>query len=360
MNDLEYLKIYYDLEIESIELLYDINEDKVWIDKKSLITLSKMNNITLSRLISKITMNNLINPKDNIKPYKKKNYKTTFIYDNKVIKTVLKNDQLYEDLLKCEINNINIFKKKMLGKIYLKDGLLFLNDCLINEKNIFFTKNDIIKFLDLENDYYLDDEVYSLEDLFDFTLKINNDKSLEFKNWAYQVLSKCLVDGYYINNEKCFNNKKKIISITNIADNLLNNKCLDNEDKYLYYKSVIKHNDILYDSKLFIDDLIKHAKEKIIIISKYLNDKIFDLLNNSNVKIIIYTSKITSISPIVLEKFSNKHDITFIDAYTHDKTYIIIDTAIYNFDISITNLFKENSTCKTINIKYSDFINSII
>ena len=155
MNELTCLKIYFDLENDVIEFLYDINDDKVWIDKKNLLMLSKMNNIVLSRSISKITNDDLIDPKINTKLYKKTNYKPSYLYDNKVIKNIINNDSLYEDIIKCQKNNISIYKKKILGKIYLKDGLLYLNDLLVNEKNIFFSKDDVIKFLDLGKSIYI-------------------------------------------------------------------------------------------------------------------------------------------------------------------------------------------------------------
>ena len=360
MNEITYLKIYFTPEKETIELLYDINEDKVWIDKRNLCLLSKLNKITFPRLLSRITMEGLIDTSMNIKMYYKNNHTTHYLYDNKVIKYALDNDFIYNDLLKTEISHINLYKKRILGKIYLKDGLLYLNDCLVSEKNIFFTKEDIINFLNITNDYNLYKETYTLEELFDIAFKVDTKKSNDFKLWAYKILTKCLVDGYYINNEKCFNNKKKILSITNIADNLLNKKCLDEEDKYLYYKSVIKYDGSLYDSTTFIKELLMHAKDKIIIISKYLNENIFKLLDGYNVKIIIYTSKLSMITKLGLKQFSKKNDITYIDNYENDKTYIIIDTVIYQFDISVPNLFKENSICKIINKSYNEFIDTII
>ena len=287
MNELTCLKIYFDIENDTIEFLYDINEDKVWIDKNNLLSLTKISNINLSRLISKNISEDIIDVQGNFKPYKRMNNKTSYLYDNRVLKTVLNNEVLYNEILRCQNDNISLYKKRILGKIYLKDGLLYLNELLINEKNIFFSREDIIRLLDLDKNIYLEKDTYYIEELFDIAFKTDTKKSLELRSWAYSILSKCLIDGYYINNEKCFNNKKKIISITNIADNLMNSDCLNDENKSIYYRSVIKYNDVLYDSSIFINDLLHHAKERIIIISKYLNNRIFKLLDNLNVKIII-------------------------------------------------------------------------
>ena len=155
MNEITYLKIYFTPEKETIELLYDINEDKVWIDKKNLCLLSKLNKITFPRLLSRITMEGLIDTSINIKMYYKSHHTTYYLYDNKVIKYALDDEFIYNDLIKTEIPQINLYKKRILGKIYLKDGLLYLNECLVSERNIFFTREDIISFLGLDNNYYL-------------------------------------------------------------------------------------------------------------------------------------------------------------------------------------------------------------
>ena len=59
-------------------------------------------------------------------------------------------------------------------------------------------------------------------------------------------------------------------------------------------------------------------------------------------------------------QFKKRNDLTYLDNYNNDKTYIIIDNTIYYFDVNLTNIFKENSICKLINMKYQEFLESII
>ncbi|MCR5462652.1 MAG: hypothetical protein K6E87_06260, partial [bacterium] len=90
---------YITLKYEETELLYDFLADKIWIDRKNLSILTKIKNLTVSRRISSLLLENIINNKQNVKIYQKKNYKTTFLYDNKVIKILLNNDIEFKKIL---------------------------------------------------------------------------------------------------------------------------------------------------------------------------------------------------------------------------------------------------------------------
>ena len=134
---------YLTIKYKESELLYDFFNDKVWIDRNNLSILTKIKNVSLSRKISNLLFENTINNRYNTKIYQKKNYKTTFIYDNKVIRILLNNDIEFKKLLLYEKEFINDYKNRMLGKIYFKNGNLVLNNYLLNENDISFTKNDL-------------------------------------------------------------------------------------------------------------------------------------------------------------------------------------------------------------------------
>lgn len=346
---------YVTLKYEEIELLYDYLADRVWIDRKNLSILTKIKNITVSRRISSLLLENRINNKQNVKVYQKKNYKTTFLYDNKVIRILLNNDIEFKKFLQFQKEEIKKYKKKMLGKIYFKNGSLILSDSLLNENDISFTKSDVINLFN--NMDILDKEKYDLFDIFSIGY-INKDR--EFMFWANNILKKVLIDGYYINNEKCFNEKEKIISITSIADNLINKDYKIGDDKSHYYKSITKYNRELFDSKEFFYNRIQNAKYEIIILSKYIDNSIFDMLEKAATKIKIYSLDTSILEDIFKKNFLKRHKLKLINNYKLDDTYIIIDNIVYLIDTSIVNIFKENNTWSIININVSDLLTKAI
>ena len=126
----------------------------------------------------------------------------------------------------------------------MKDGnLVFNHDYPDNDFNK-YSSTDLEKLFDIN----LDNKDYSLEELLIIGL---NSSNYEFKYYLLNILKKCLLDGYYINNELCKNNREKIINITRIADNLLDNN-LTNEEKTNYYKTIITFNNQVYDSETFL------------------------------------------------------------------------------------------------------------
>lgn len=179
-------------------------------------------------------------------------------------------------------------------------------------------------------------------------------------HWANNILKKVLIDGYYINNEKCFNEKEKIISITNIANNLINKDYDIAEEKNNYYKSITKYNRELYDSKTFFYNKIQNAKYEKIILSKYIDNSIFNMLEKAATKIKIYSLDTTVLEDIYKKNFLKRHKLKLINNYKLEDTYIIIDNIIYLIDTSIINIFKDNNSWKIVNINVADLLSKAI
>lgn len=350
MNDY-YIKVNYPYLGKEIELIYDTVIDKFWLDKANLSVFSGIKIIPLSRKLCAMLDESIITM-HNVKQLKKDNYKKFFVYDNKVIKKVINDDEILKKLLLFQKKFKNDYNMKVLGKIYFKNENLLINEEYIND-HLFFAKDDLIKLLN--DPSIINKDKYSLYELFD--ISFNNP---QFNKWMHKILYKVLIDGYYINNEMCFNKKDKIIEITNIANNLINNDYLDNDDKYLYYKTVVKFNNKLYDSSIFISNLLNRAKERIIIIGNYLNDSIFDLLSNIYINIDIYTTKESYLTKDEIKQFKNNHDLKIINIEPIDETYLIIDNIIYYIDINLNNILIENSNIKIINTNIDLFFNSKI
>lgn len=343
---------YITMKYKKIELLYDYLADKVWIDKKNLALLLKTSTIHISRLISNLFLKNLIDSRYNSKIFQKTNYKTHFIYDNKVIRILLNDEVEFKNLLLFQKEFIKDYKNKMLGKIYFKNGNVILNDSILTS-DLLFNKKDIEIFFN--TNINIEKEKYDLFDVFNIGYLINN---VEFKHWSNNILKKILIDGFYINNEKCFNEKEKIIAITNIADNLITSDY--NEESNIKYKSITKFNRTIYDSKTFFNEKINNAKNEIIILSRYIDDSIFMMLEKPTVKIKIYTETLDVLSDITRKKYIRKHKLKIISNYTFNDTFIIIDNIIYHIDVPIINIFKDNNTWSIINMNINDLFQRII
>ena len=81
------------------------------------------------------------------------------------------------------------------------------------------------------------------------------------------------------------------------------------KDKKSEFKQKIFFEGQIYDSYSLIIDIIKRAKEKILIIDNYIDDSILEMLTkkNKNTKVVILTSEKSNISKLDIQKFNKEN-----------------------------------------------------
>ncbi len=101
----------------------------------------------------------------------------------------------------------------------------------------------------------------------------------------------------------------------------------------------------IYDSYSLIIDIIKAAKNKILIIDNYIDDNILKMLakKNKDVEVVILTSQNSNISKLDITKFNKQYPSLKI-AYTnkfHDRFIVIDNKEIYHCGASLKDLGKK-------------------
>ena len=167
-----------------------------------------------------------------------------------------------------------------------------------------------------------------------------------------------------------FNNNlyEKVITL----ENNMNKKLLENDKKFDMIFNQLQLGDnikqrIFYDGQIYdayslIIDIIKKAKEKILIIDNYIDDSILKMLTKKqkNVEVVIMTSHKSNIINLDIQKFNKEYPILKV-AYTnkfHDRFIVIDNTEMYHLGASIKDLGKK---CFGINkIEDVEIIKNII
>lgn len=111
------------------------------------------------------------------------------------------------------------------------------------------------------------------------------------------------------------------------------------------FKEKIFFNGQIYDSYSLIIDIIKTAKNKILIIDNYIDDSILKMLSkkNKNVEVVILTSQNSNISKLDINKFNKQYPILKI-AITkkfHDRFIVIDNKELYHCGASLKDLGKK-------------------
>ena len=155
------------------------------------------------------------------------------------------------------------------------------------------------------------------------------------------------------------NNGQVFERLTNVECKLLEqNKMLtDHEKKFekvfdelqknkeTEFKQKIFFDGQIYDAYNLIIDIIKKAKNKILIIDNYIDDSILKMLQkkNKDVEVVILTSKNSNITQLDIQKFNKQYPILKL-AYTnkfHDRFIVIDNKELYHCGASLKDLGKK-------------------
>ena len=171
---------------------------------------------------------------------------------------------------------------------------------------------------------------------------------------------------FIVNNGKVFerltNVEYKLLEHDKKFDEVFNELQKNEENKF---QQQIFYNGQIYDAYSLIVDIIKSAKNKIVIIDNYIDDSILKMLSKkeNNVEVVILTSSNTTISKLDVTKF-NKQYPTLKVATTnnfHDRFILIDGTDLYHYGASLKDLGKK---CFAINkiedSKFIKFVEQII
>lgn len=126
------------------------------------------------------------------------------------------------------------------------------------------------------------------------------------------------------------------------------NKLQNNKEKE--FKQKIFFDGQIYDAYSLIIDIIKKAKNKILIIDNYIDDSILKMLSkkNKNVEVVILTSQNCNITKLDIQKFNKQYSNLKL-AYTnkfHDRFIVIDNKELYHCGASLKDLGKK---CFAIN-----------
>ena len=155
--------------------------------------------------------------------------------------------------------------------------------------------------------------------------------------------------------------------LTNVEYKLLEHdkkfdEIFDSLQKEENFKQKVFFQGQIYDAYSLIIDIIKRAKNKIVIIDNYIDDSILKMLSkkNKNVEVVIFTSNKSNISSLDIEKFNQEYPILKISKTNkfHDRFILIDNKELYHCGASIKDLGKK---CFAINrIEDKEIINRFV
>ena len=178
-------------------------------------------------------------------------------------------------------------------------------------------------------------EIYNLDVIISVGFRVNTKRGIQFRRWANTVLKEYLLKGYAVNRR--------------LDD--LEKRTSANEEKIDFFVRMslppvegIFYEGQIFDAFVFVSDLIRRAKERIVLIDNYIDESILVLLDKRGVgvKATIFTVKLSSSLQLDLKKHNEQYRPIELKIITgvHDR-FLIIDQELYHIGASLKDLGKK-------------------
>ena len=188
-------------------------------------------------------------------------------------------------------------------------------------------------------------EYYSLDVILSVGYRVKSSRGIEFRRWSNRVLNELILRGYTIN--------QRLLAVEDHVDKSLmaqerRLEAVEQKIDFFVRTSLPPVEGIFYDGQIFdaytfVNDRIREAKTRIVLIDNYIDDRVLTMLDkrNDGVKATIYTKNFTKqlsldiaqhnkqFAPIDVEPFNLSHD-----------RFLIIDDTVYHIGASLKDLGK--------------------
>lgn len=135
------------------------------------------------------------------------------------------------------------------------------------------------------------------------------------------------------------------------------------EEKSIRPKQGIFYDGQVYDAYVFVSDLIKSAKQSILLIYNYCDDSVLTLLSkrDTKVKTIIYTKNITKQFQLDLDKYNAQYSKIEVKKFStsHDRFMIIDGKDVYHIGASLKDLGKKWFAFSKLDIDACDILSKL-
>lgn len=189
-------------------------------------------------------------------------------------------------------------------------------------------------------------KLYNLDAILSVGYRVNSKNATSFRRWANKVLKEYLMKGYSIN--------QRLNSIEQRVDNKLSEheqrlSQIDKKIDFFVRTSLPPVEGIffegqIFDAYVFAANLIKSAKETIILIDNYIDESTLMMLSkrNEGVKATIYTAKLHKQLQLDLQRHNAEYPPVAIRTYkqSHDR-FLIIDSEVFHLGASLKDLGKK-------------------
>ena len=177
---------------------------------------------------------------------------------------------------------------------------------------------------------------YNLDAIISIGFRVNSKRGILFRQWANKVLKDYLLKGYSIN--------RRLSELEQTVSE--HSKKID----FFVRTSLPSVEGIFFDGQIFdaykfASDLIKSARQSLVLIDNYVDESVLLMLSKRQpgVTATIYTQRITSQLRLDLDRHNGQYPPVDVRTckFSHDRFLIVDETDVYHIGASLKDLGKK-------------------
>lgn len=187
---------------------------------------------------------------------------------------------------------------------------------------------------------------YSLDVIISVGYRVKSIRGTQFRIWANKVLKDYLLRGYSVN--------QRLLYMESRIDRRLSEhdqqiRELSGKVDFFLKTSLPPREGVLFDGQIFdayvfVCDLIKRARKRIVLIDNYIDETVLTLLNKRNRGVLatVYTKRIDDNLRLDIERHNDQYMPVNVRTASniHDR-FLIVDDTLYHIGASIKDLGKK-------------------
>lgn len=176
---------------------------------------------------------------------------------------------------------------------------------------------------------------FNLDMIISVGYRVNSKRGVKFRQWANSVLKDYLLKGYVVN--------QRIAALEHQVSDL--------KDKVNFFVRTslppvegIFFDGQIFDAYRFVSDLIRKAKQSVVLIDNYVDDTVLSLLDKrqKGVSATIYTKSVSEQLQLDIKRHNEQYTPIEVQQFNkaHDR-FLLIDDEVYHIGASIKDLGKK-------------------
>ena len=178
-------------------------------------------------------------------------------------------------------------------------------------------------------------EYYNLDMILSIGYRVKSRQGILFRQWANKVLKEYLLNGHAVN-QRIERLEHRVTETENKIDFFVRTSLPPVEG--IFYDGQI------FDAYKFVNDLIRSAKRRIVLIDNYVDDTVLQMLDKrrESVEATIFTKSLNATFRLDVQRHNAQYrPVTVREfAHSHDR-FLVIDDEVYHIGASIKDLGKK-------------------